>query len=123
MSYTQTPTARAATGVVMLSSIVMLASALDPDLAAGTLLYRIALAVTILGCTGWVLSNVCATERELERARQEGYDDGLLDRCDLQRQDLRVSSTVVPLDRTAFKSAPGQLGQEVEFGDGGERTG
>lgn len=120
MSYTQTPTARAASAAVILSSVVMLASTMDPDPTSGTLLYRMALAVTILGCTAWVLSEARANAALIDMVRQSSYTAGYTDGCDATRVSRMrlVSSDGVLADDVFAGLCPAQeFAEEDRVGD------
>jgi hypothetical protein len=78
-------------------------------------IYRLALGVALFACMGLLLTRTDLSESVLEIVRQDSYDDGYGDGCEVRRESVLSLAgsgvTVLPVDRSAQ-----QLGQQGDIG-------
>lgn len=101
--------------------VLMLISLFDVDDDLSQSLYRVGLALSVLAATGWVLMRSSATEEYVEMVRQQAYDEGYSDGCEVARvtQFRRPSSRIAPSAAVVPSDSPThQLGQQSDIGKG-----
>lgn len=97
--------------VMLAAAIAMIAGAFNRSSPAE---YRLALGVGLFASCGLLLARSGATERVLEIVRQNGYDAGYSDGCEIRRDRvvrLAGGGPVLPLDGAAQ-----QLGEDRDLG-------
>lgn len=106
----------AAIVAVIVGVAAMLAGSIDFELGG---LYRGGLALALLGGGYLLAARSVLIGALVERARQNGYDDGYSDACNTLRPSrLRLASLSGPLG-----SAAHEFGDESDLGSGSERVG
>lgn len=80
-------------------------------------LYRAAVLLAILAATGLLCCRAALTDALIERVRQEGYDDGYADGCEVRRPEVvkLLPETTSGRGGLPFRRAPHQFGQKHDI--------
>jgi hypothetical protein len=106
---------------VSAGGVLMLHGSLD---ISDTGTYRLGLLLVVLSSTALVALRCHATAALLERARQDGYDDGYLDGCEISRPSRVVAlGSSCNSSRSPLAGATHQLGKQRNLRRGAKRVG
>lgn len=113
--------AAAVSAIVLAAAVAcMLVGIVDP---AATANYRLGLLLAVFGTTGLVCARSTVAADLIERARQDGYDAGYADGCEVSRSARVVGiGSSSSRRRLSRRSATHQLGQESDLAGSADRV-